>query len=154
MDASTEVSRLPLCLARWQLRAMSDLKPRSVLCLDVAFQGNDAHGVDETTAPLPEGWRARLVPVCNENTRGATGWCLEVHDLAVSKLAAGREKDVEYLAALFRHALARQRWRVSDWGRRLFPPTSGGNWRRRGWRDGPARHEVSVGQTCQREAGF
>lgn len=69
--------------------------------------GYYAHGVDETTATLPEGWRERLVPVCNENTRGATGWCLEVHDLAVSKLVAGREKDVEYLAALFRHRLAR-----------------------------------------------
>ena len=69
--------------------------------------GYYAHGVDETTATLPEDWRERLVPVCNENTRGATGWCLEVHDLAVSKLTAGREKDVEYLAALFRHALAR-----------------------------------------------
>ena len=42
----------------------------------------------------------------NENTRGATGWCLEVHDLAVSKLAAGREKDREYLAVLFLHGLA------------------------------------------------
>lgn len=68
--------------------------------------GYYAHGVDETTATLPDGWRVRLVPVQNENTRGATGWCLEVHDLAVSKLAAGREKDREYLAALFRHRLA------------------------------------------------
>jgi hypothetical protein len=47
-----------------------------------------------------------LVPLHNENTRGATGWCLEVHDLAVSKLVAGREKDIEYLQALFRHRLA------------------------------------------------
>ncbi len=68
--------------------------------------GYYAHGVDETTATLPEGWRERLVPICNENTRGATGWCLEVHDLAVSKLIAGREKDVAFLAALFRHRLA------------------------------------------------
>ena len=68
--------------------------------------GYYAHGVDETTATLPEGWRERLVPICNENTRGATGWCLEVHDLAVSKLVAGREKDVAFIAALFRHRLA------------------------------------------------
>ena len=54
--------------------------------------GYYAHGVDETTAILPEGWRERLVSIRNENTHGATGWCLEVHDLAVSKLAAGREK--------------------------------------------------------------
>lgn len=68
--------------------------------------GYYAHGVDETTATLPAGWRDRLVPIHNENTRGATGWCLEVHDLAVSKLIAGREKDLSFLAALFRHRLA------------------------------------------------
>lgn len=68
--------------------------------------GYYAHGVDETTATLPEKWRERLVPIQNENTRGAIGWCLEVHDLAVSKLAAGRGKDLDYLAALFRHHLA------------------------------------------------
>lgn len=68
--------------------------------------GYYAHGVGETTATLPAGWRDRLVPIRNENTRGATGWCLEVHDLAVSKLIAGREKDLSFLAALFRHQLA------------------------------------------------
>jgi hypothetical protein len=68
--------------------------------------GYYAHGVDETTSTLPEGWRERLVPIHNENTRGATGWCLEVHDLAVSKLIAGREKDLSFLSALFRRGLA------------------------------------------------
>lgn len=68
--------------------------------------GYYAHGVDETTATLPAGWRDRLVPIHNENTRGATGWCLEVHDLAVSKLIAGRNKDRVFVAALFRHQLA------------------------------------------------
>jgi hypothetical protein len=68
--------------------------------------GYYAHGVDEDTATLPEGWRERLVPIRNENTRGATGWCLEVHDLAVSKLVAGREKDLQYIAVLLRHGLA------------------------------------------------
>jgi hypothetical protein len=43
--------------------------------------GYYAHGVDETTAVLPEGWRGRLVRVENENTCGAIGWCLEPHDL-------------------------------------------------------------------------
>jgi len=59
--------------------------------------GYYAHGVDENTATLPEGWKQRLIPIRNQNTRNATGWCLEVHDLAVSKLVAGREKDVEYI---------------------------------------------------------
>jgi hypothetical protein len=68
--------------------------------------GYYAHGVAEDTAFLPTGWKDRLVPLKNANTRGVTGWCLEVHDLAVSKLVAGREKDVDYLRELFRHELA------------------------------------------------
>jgi hypothetical protein len=67
--------------------------------------GYYAHGVAEDTAVLPEGWKERLVPIHNENTRGATGWCLEPHDLAVSKLVAGREKDLEFINAMLRHDL-------------------------------------------------
>lgn len=67
--------------------------------------GYYAHGVDESTAVLPDGWKDRLVKVENENTRGAVGWCLEVHDLAVSKLAAGREKDLDFIACMLRHRL-------------------------------------------------
>lgn len=67
--------------------------------------GYYAHGVDESTAVLPEGWKDRLVKVENENTRGAVGWCLEVHDLAVSKLAAGREKDLAFVESMLRHKL-------------------------------------------------
>lgn len=33
--------------------------------------GYYAHGVDESTAVLPDGWKDRLVKVENENTRGA-----------------------------------------------------------------------------------
>lgn len=68
--------------------------------------GYCAHGIGEETSTLPRGWKDRLVPVRSENTGGATGLCLEVHDLAVAKLAAGREKDIEYLRALFKHGLA------------------------------------------------
>jgi hypothetical protein len=68
--------------------------------------GYYAHGVAEDTAVLPEGWKNRLVPIHNENTRGATGWCLEPHDLAVSKIVAGREKDMEFVRAMLRHVLA------------------------------------------------
>jgi hypothetical protein len=63
------------------------------------------HGVGPETAILPGGWQERLIPVRNENTRGCTGWCLEVHDLAASKLAAGREKDIEFVAALVGHGM-------------------------------------------------
>jgi hypothetical protein len=67
--------------------------------------GYYAHGVDETTAVLPEGWRERLILVTGENTRFVRGWCLEVHDLAIAKYVAGREKDFEFTAALARHGM-------------------------------------------------
>ncbi len=68
--------------------------------------GYYAHGVGEETATLPHGWRDRLIRLRSSATGVATGLCLEVHDLAVSKLIAGRPKDIEYLSALFRHGLA------------------------------------------------
>lgn len=67
--------------------------------------GYYAHGVDETTAILPEGWRDRLVRVQTEGTHGAVGWCLDPHDLAVSKLAAGREKDTSYVNAMLKSGM-------------------------------------------------
>ena len=48
----------------------------------------------------------RVVLISNDATRGATGECLEAHDLAVSKLIAGRDKDIDFVAALLRHQLA------------------------------------------------
>jgi hypothetical protein len=68
--------------------------------------GYYAHGVDETTAILPVGWQERLIPIHNENTGGATGLCLEVHDLAASKLAAGKEKDLDFVQTLLRETMA------------------------------------------------
>ena len=67
--------------------------------------GYYAHGVDESTARLPDGWKERLIAIHNENTRGVTGWCLEVHDLAIGKLAAGREKDLAFARNLLIHRL-------------------------------------------------
>lgn len=58
--------------------------------------GYYGHGVGLDTAVAPDGWLDRLVPLTNENTRGATGWCMEPHDLVVAKLAAGREKDIDF----------------------------------------------------------
>ena len=62
--------------------------------------GYYAHGVAPETAVLPEGWHVRLVPIQNENTRHYTGWCLDPHDLAISKMVAGRPKDLKFLAAM------------------------------------------------------
>jgi hypothetical protein len=61
--------------------------------------GYYAQGVGEATAVLPAGWKDRLVAVCNANTRGATGWCLDAHDLVLAKYAAGREKDDRFVRA-------------------------------------------------------
>lgn len=71
--------------------------------------GYYAHGIDEATASLPEGWKDRLVPIRNANTRGATGWCLEIHDLLISKLVAGREKDLEFALETAGHHLVAER---------------------------------------------
>ncbi len=69
--------------------------------------GYYAHGVSESTAVLPAGWKERLIPVRNANTGNGRGLCLEIHDLAVAKLVAGREKDVDFVAGLLRHKLAK-----------------------------------------------
>lgn len=77
--------------------------------------GYYGQGVAESTAVLPSGWKDRLVPVRGPGTRGATGWCLEIHDLVLSKYAAGRPKDLEFIRALASHRLAS----ADELGRRL-----------------------------------
>lgn len=67
--------------------------------------GYYAHGVDQTTAILPARWTDRLIRVENENTGGAIGWCLEAHDLAASKLAAGRDRDMRFVRVLLTERL-------------------------------------------------
>ena len=67
--------------------------------------GYYAQGVGPETATLPAGWRRRLVRVDNPNTNGYAGLCLEVHDLAISKYVAGREKDREFTRELARHGM-------------------------------------------------
>lgn len=67
--------------------------------------GYYAQGVDERTATLPRGWRDRLIRIQTEATGGRAGLCLEVHDLAISKYVAGRDKDLEFTAELARHAM-------------------------------------------------
>jgi hypothetical protein len=68
--------------------------------------GYYADGVEETTAKLPEGWKERLVAICNDNTRGVRGLCVEVHDLLLSKYYAGRPKDLVFTRALAAAGLA------------------------------------------------
>ena len=67
--------------------------------------GHYAHGVGPDTAVLPAGWKERLVAVSNENTGGITGLCLHPADLAISKMIAGREKDLDYVEILLKQGL-------------------------------------------------
>jgi len=63
------------------------------------------HGFSIKAAKLPSGWRRRCVAVKNANTNNFTGWCLESHDLAISKLAAFRDKDRAFVRVLLREAM-------------------------------------------------
>jgi hypothetical protein len=67
--------------------------------------GYYAHGVAPETATLPEGWEQRLVEFHVNDSTGTIGWCLEKHDLAFSKLAAGRAKDIAFIRELLKHRL-------------------------------------------------
>jgi len=58
------------------------------------------HGLSIDAAVLPAGWQKRAIAVRNDNTRNMTGWCVEAHDLAASKLVAFREKDRDFVRVL------------------------------------------------------
>ena len=64
--------------------------------------GYYAQGVSSTTAVLPDGWRDRLIRYETPATNRAIAWCLEPHDLWISKAVAGRPKDYAYCKALIR----------------------------------------------------
>lgn len=67
--------------------------------------GYYAQGVAPGTALLPDGWMDRLIAITGPGTRGATGWCLHPHDLALSKLAAGRDKDLRFVRDMAKHRM-------------------------------------------------
>lgn len=67
--------------------------------------GYYAQGVGPKTAVLPDGWLDRVVRVRSPRTRGATGLCLELHDLVIAKLVAGREKDTAFIRGTIAHQL-------------------------------------------------
>lgn len=71
--------------------------------------GYYVHGVAITAAVLPQGWERRAIAVRNANTNGATGWCIEAHDLAASKLVAHRDKDRDFVRILLAEGLVNAR---------------------------------------------
>jgi hypothetical protein len=87
-------------------------RPETALALDQALGRGSTfarrHGfyidvVAPEIATLPAGWRSRLKTL---RVGQITAFCLEVHDLVVSKLAAGRLKDLEFVGALLSFDLA------------------------------------------------
>lgn len=67
--------------------------------------GYYADPVDEATATLPRGWKARLVRLPPGDTEGVQGLCLDPHDLAIAKYVARREKDLAFNRELARRAI-------------------------------------------------
>ncbi len=61
--------------------------------------GYYADGLGIATVTLPEGWEDRLTPLKDENGITVAN-CVELYDVASAKLAAGREKDHEFLKSL------------------------------------------------------
>ena len=61
--------------------------------------GYYAHGIGPETAVLPAKWKTRLVRVEAGDT---IGWCLAPVDLAVSKIVAGRDKDINFVRSMLR----------------------------------------------------
>ncbi|WP_062946869.1 DUF6036 family nucleotidyltransferase [Brachybacterium sp. sponge] len=60
-----------------------------------------AEGVHvETATFLPDGWRDRLISWQLRSSEPANPHFLEPHDLAISKLGAAREKDMDFVDAL------------------------------------------------------
>src|SRR5258708_2254221 len=70
--------------------------------------GYYAEGVGPETARLPAGWEERAYALRNDQTHGATAICPEVHDLAASKLIAGREKDIPWVQAALDAGIVQQ----------------------------------------------
>lgn len=51
--------------------------------------------------------------VVKRDGRTVTGYCLEVHDLAVAKYAAGREKDYIFLAVMINKGMLKKKELIS-----------------------------------------
>lgn len=62
--------------------------------------GYYGQGVSVRTAVLPAGWEDRLVEFPRHDNQVHAAYCLDLIDLVVAKLVAGREKDIAYVSDL------------------------------------------------------
>lgn len=111
---SGDSGRIPGCTGGLRASIEVDVQPKNrpeaVDAIDGALgelsmfhqtHGFYVHGISIESAMLPDGWEKRTIRVNDHiSTRGNTGLCIEVHDLAASKLAAYREKDKEFVRLL------------------------------------------------------
>lgn len=89
-------------------------KPERTMMLEAIGEASrfyETHGyyvdpVDSRTAVLPKDWKSRLINISSANTKGVTGLCLDPHDLFISKVAAWRHKDIEFVKTMIVHRLA------------------------------------------------
>jgi len=107
------LGQFPDASARLRQSAEADIAPKHAVdkvdLIDAILGENSqfhqthgfyVHGIPIEAATLPVGWERRAVKVQNKNTRDFIGWCVEVHDLAASKLIAFRDKDREFVRVL------------------------------------------------------
>lgn len=98
---SAEVDILPIGADRDEINRLSDHLDGSLGQESHFHQSFGFHidGISIETSVLPDRWVDRLIPEVDPNS-GATGWCLDPHDLAVAKLIAGRPKDNDFVDIL------------------------------------------------------
>lgn len=85
----------------------SDLVDGSIGELSPFYErfGYYAQGVAISTAIVPVGWYDRVVAYREGDSLPSRAICLDPHDLVVSKLVAGRQKDIEFTKALLKAGL-------------------------------------------------
>jgi hypothetical protein len=128
------LGQFPKAPAELRQSAEADITPKHALDkvdLIDAMLGEDSqfhrshgfyvHGVSIEAAILPTGWESRAVKLQNKNTRDFIGWCVEAHDLAASKLAAFRDKDLDFVRVLLMKKMVKPR-RLITQIRRLPKP--------------------------------
>lgn len=87
------------------LGGMFEVRPRITDNLGIFSEyqqqtGFYADALGLATVVLPLGWQERLVALKDE-TGETIAFCVEIHDVGISKLIAGREKDFEFLRTAF-----------------------------------------------------
>ena len=100
---SRECDRYPRNRPEAATQLHRELGPDSEFASENGFY---ADVVTPELATLPIGWQTRLLSL---RFGPATAFCLEVHDLVISKPAAGLLKDFDFASAMVQQGLAKKR---------------------------------------------